>query len=122
MKTFNFVSAAIVYSIDNPSELVECVTKNMLCDTTSYCFFLNGLRHGRFKYCNADGIVLCTEYYISGKFHGECRTMINSCMQHGFYVEHERLHELDYLLNEPRDEAFYVTLAMHGIFKEHTIQ
>ena len=142
MRTYN---EAHKYSMKNPTELVEF---KEVCYDGSYFrpgSLLNGKREGVFEYFSY-GIILNREVYnsktsqtehiyfwsdnsISSHYfrkndimHGEYvyfnkdRTVNDYCC----YNSNTRIEELDYLINEPRDDAFYVTLSLYGIDKEYT--
>ena len=142
MRTYN---EAHEYSKQNPTELVEfCSVCDDRTEWTSG-FLLNGKREGLNEY-HRDGILQHRGIYNSETSQtkhiyfmpdGSVQRQYFSrrCVVHGEYiwynedgsVEHRYFYnsgsavkELDYLFDEERDDAFYVTLAMHSIDKEYT--
>ena len=142
MITYNEAKA---YSEQNPDELVEfkeCYSNKGGWLSGS---FLNGKKEGMFEYFSnymlkfrdvhnsgtqqteqvhfrSNGMILKHFFSHRNLIHGEYinfnedGTVNEHCFsKSGAYIE-----ELDYLLDEDRDEAFYVTLALHGIDKEYT--
>ena len=86
--------------------------------------FLNGGRHGEFIWYFDTGAIECHCFFKNGESYGEyVYYAINGCvLEHSFRSTNgTRIDELVYLFDEPRDEAFYFTLALHGIDKEYTI-
>ena len=143
MRTYH---EALVYSELNPTELVEF--KDLFSDGITYWtgFFLNGKHEGVFEYYISTGLAKreihnskasCTKhtYFMSdgsiskqyfrrrAKAHGEYIEFNEdgTIESHYFKVNSYHVTELDYLIKELRDEAFYFTLALHGIDKEYTL-
>ena len=138
---------AMEYSLQHPTELAEFIYLYSNGGTMSTGSFLNGKREGLFTYYNHDNKVEQKDTYNSKTSHIERKffwgdesleshyfsknnIMHGEYMQfnedgttgyHQFVVNDCYMEELDYLINEPRDEAFYVTLALYGIDKEYTI-
>ena len=130
---------------------MKCMTRDIgnineksVCHT---CYFMNGKRHGmeysvfnngvvrdRCNYVNGEreGLhevyydnkqIRCSRFFVNGKVHGEYR-FYNECgiiETNCFFVNYIHEKELNYLVNEPRDEAFYFTLALYGISPEHVL-
>ena len=136
---------ARLYSIQHPNELVEF--RDCYSNGTSSVvgFLLNGKREGTFEYYRDSNVVKREIYnsiilkeehaeirpngnirrqYFNRRYcaHGEYKwfeedgTLFDSC----FYNSGKYVEELNDLVNEPRDESFYVTLALYGIDKEYT--
>ena len=134
------------YSKQNPTRLVEFKEVYTVRGTQQTGFLLNGERDGLFEYSRGS-ILLYSDMYNSTTSHVEHKSFwndrsiashyfIRKTIMHGeyisfritgkvrdhhFVVNDHRMKELNYLINEPRDEAFYVTLALYGIDKEYII-
>ena len=136
---------AIAYSKKHPDVLVEF--KDLYPDSTNNLSgsILNNELEGEIKYYY-HGVIEYKDVYdarsaksehtiyrrdgsISDQFfcktssqHGEFISFDTNGVvtTHMFKVNSYYIKELDYLLDEDRDEAFYVTLALHGIDKEYT--
>ena len=143
MRTY---TEAETYSKKNPTELVEF--KDLYPDRCEHWtgFLLNGKRDGLFEYYRGD-ILLYNDVYNSITLHSEHKWFTcdgslelhyfrKNKVTHGeyksfnedgavvdqyFYNSGTYVKELDYLVHEERDEAFYFTLSMHGIDKEYTL-
>ena len=136
------------YSKQNPTELVEFKEVYSDGSTQRSGFFLNGKREGICDFYQHNPHVLdfrdiynsktshaevfcfwddgrVASHYFTRKtiMHGEHMSIsiTGSVCEHYFVVDDRQVKELDYLINEPRDDAFYVTLALYGIDKEYII-
>ena len=112
---------ARLYSAANPNEIF---TYAIAYDKTTITgTVMNGVRNGIYTVYYGDGDLRWRMFYKDDIKHGECVYYDENgkLMNHYFNVNNIRMKELDYLLNEPRDDAFYVTLALYGIDKEYTI-
>ena len=124
MKTFDNIAEAKEYSMFNPDELVKY---SKYChQVKQYCIghFLNTKREGAMLWKSTSNDICYYFFYRNNIMHGEYKRSddIENFNYHCFYVNGYHLEDLDYLLVTDRDEAFYVTLALYGIDKEHTIQ
>ena len=141
MKIFNNYGIAIQYSTYHPYEQVK------FCDLSyrnsvelmrglnngkyiryyhsGECqdihFFVDDVRHGEYTLFCKNGEISKQLFYKNDALHGEYIDK-NKINDHHFFINGVQMDDLDYLINADRDEAFYVTLALHGIDKEHTIQ
>ena len=136
------------YSKQNPTELVEFKEVYSDGSTQRSGFFLNGKREGICDFYQNDPHVLdfrdiynsktshaevfcfwddgrVASHYFTRKtiMHGEAINVrsAGSMYERYFVVNNQHMEELDYLVNEPRDEAFYFTLSLYGIDKEYII-
>ena len=114
MRTYN---DARIHSLRNPTEQVEYILSN-----SSTGILINGKREGLCRSKNEHAYWY--SFLKSNKLHGEYKHhSTNGCVISNYFnINNERVEELDYLVNEPRDDAFYVTLALYGIDKEYTIE
>ena len=138
---------AMGYSKLNPTELVEYRDSFDSSDHLHTGFLLNRKHEGLYEYYRGSILqhrdiynsktshsehsrfrsngTLSRRWFDRGTTrHGEC-TWFNedeTVTDHYFYISGIIIEELDYLVNEPRDEVFYFTLALHGIDKEYTFQ
>ena len=142
MRNYN---EAMEYSKHNPTEVVEFKDSFDKYDQLHTGFLLNRKHEGLNEfYCN--NILQHRDIYNAKTLHSEHLHFRSNgtisrhcfgrgCARHGecawfnedetvtdhyFYISGSIIKELDYLVNEPRDDAFYVTLALHGIDKEYT--
>ena len=137
---------AMEYSKQNPAELVECKEVYVDKGTQQTGFLLDGKWEGLFEYSRGS-ILLFSDTYNSKSSHVEHKCFwddgsiashyfTRKTIMHGeainvrsagsmyeryFVVNNQHMEELDYLVNEPRDEAFYFTLSLYGIDKEYII-
>ena len=135
---------AEMYSKQNPTELVEFNQRYSSSDLWTG-FLLNGEREGVFEFFNTDVLkfrdihnskTLHSEHLLFmpdgsvsvhyfrrwPKMHGEYKRFNEdrTVNEHYFYNSDTHIEELNYVVNETRDDVFYVTLAMYGIDKEYT--
>ena len=114
------LQVALKISKENTTELVEFISKNR--KGYNIGTLLNrrivGLRTWYFD----SGVVRCKCFYKNDLVHGEFLEFSESSKieQHSFYSKGEILTDLDTLANSERDDAFYTTLALCEIYKEHT--
>ena len=145
MRTYNKAST---FSKKHPTQLVEFRDLYYNKTTCRTGFLLNGVFEGKIVYyqngnktaeyidiCNSktshvehtcfwkDGSIERHYFTIKDIMHGEYIRISDtgSVSDNYFVVNNQHVKELDYMINEPRDEAFYVTLALYGIDKEYTI-
>ena len=142
MRTCN---EAETYSQKNPTELVEF--KDWYFNRRSHLtgFFLNGEREGLFELFSDKKLKYTSVFNVKTR-HSEHKRLVpagtvdkhyfrKGVATHGEFVEFntdgtvgihrfynagKHVEELDYLVHEDRDEAFYVTLALYGIDKDCT--
>ena len=140
-------TTALEYSKHHPTEIIEIKEKYSDGSTYFTGFALNGQREGLFEYYRG-GIIVKREIYNSTTSqieHTELRPDGNirrqyfsrrhcthgeaiwfdedgTVTEHCFYNSDTYVNELSYLVNEPRDDVFYFTLALHGIDKEYTFK
>ena len=112
-------------SIEYPDQVFKCTS--MFYDNPSKIEFTgsvkNGMYDGEFKWFRITGEIHSNRFYKCSQVHGESilYNAVGVILKHCFMLNNRRVEELDYLVNDPRDEAFYVTLALYGIDKEYTI-
>ena len=109
----------------NPTELIsfESTFHNDSSKPEFTGSLLNGKSEGSFVWYFRTGAIEANTFFKDGIYHGE-NIRYNKCgavLRHVFYKHQVHIEELDYLVNEPRDEAFYFTLSLYGIDKEYTI-
>ena len=70
----------------------------------------------------SDGCIMKRYFKKTKSMHGEYIEFNGdgTPKYHQFLVNDKHIKELDYLVKDPRDEAFYFTLALYGIDKEYT--
>ena len=115
---------AMLDSRINPGKLLQFQTTFSSDQIKSKGAFLNGEREGEFIWYFDTGEIECQCFFKKGESYGEhIYYDIYNCVDHHSFrsTDGMPIEELDYLLNEPRDDAFYVTLALYGIDKEYTI-
>ena len=146
MKTFTTRNDSTRYSTDNPTEqimFVDFFDTVIFGRITAYTPLLDGQPHGKLRYVynngqirseinhvkgkrvgpykqfNEDGSIHSQGYFLDDLLHGECIKTNNS---HRFYVNNMYIEDLDYLVHEERNDEFYVTLSLYGIFEQHLIR
>ena len=144
MRTYD---EALVYSKKNPTEVVEFNDYSNSINEWLSGSFLNGKKEGMFEY-RRDNVLKIRDvhnsktgqsehiyfwsdnsirsHYFSKDdiIYGEYKYFNEDgvAIKHKFYKSSTHVEELDYLVNELRDDTFYVTLALYGIDKEYTFQ
>ena len=142
MRTYN---EALAHSKKNPTELVEFRERYDINASVCCGFLLNEEREGIVEHFNSEKLVQRDIYNSKSSLsehlrfwpngtirwhyfnknnimHGEyIRFDISGVVRtHQFYASCTLIEELKYLINQPRDDVFYFTLAMYGIDKEYT--
>ena len=144
MRTYN---EALEYSMKNPTELVEYREFFASKDDHRTGFLLNRKHKGLYEYYRGsilqhrgiynsetsqaehvrfrtDGTLSIHYFSKDDIIYGEYKYFKEdgTVTDHYFCKSGAHIEELDYLLDEDRDDAFYFTLSLHGIDKEYTFQ
>ena len=112
------------YSVANPAEVVLFKDRHIAPPTPRVeGALLNGQLEGLVLWYTRSSGLECQCLYKNDERHGECiyYNEDGKPANHYFAQNNDIIEELNYLVNEPRDEAFYVTLALYGIDKEYII-
>ena len=111
MKTFNNRKQAMEYSIQYPKEITECKTLKLNESIEEHYFYLNGLKHGEYKWFYQNGSIAQHCFYKKGNLHGECK----------WFYKDETIREHSFFLNGNQHgecKWFYEngTIREHGFF------
>ena len=107
MKTFG---EAILYSQQNPTEIIEWKWYYKDGTLNDHCFFLNGDQHGECKWFNENGTIREHCFFLNDNRHGEYKWFNENgtIREHCFFLNGKYQPQLDYLTTD-RDE---ITLTL----------